>query len=299
MSQLSPGGGLEYDKLVAEAKQYLSVRDKTPGPELEAVNQHQQLREAFDNKDWKKTNVENCLFLVKFFVERNNFEQARKYIALSDAQVGKISKTDIEDYQKSFIFCKLQYYLGLLKSSSDKLQERKRVIIRQKKDENLDKFCFTTNCRNSIGQYANNYRTLPAKDWNAAKDIFSEAKKCVDVAMNLLSFDENKVQRVEVNQILSKMYKHLSMFQQEKIASNDALARVSKIQWRRIKCLEACLMYLKKEEDVVQIQEVTFELSDTYLQLLEFKQKKFERTAGNLDPTLLQKMVCKVSFQLI
>ena len=294
MSQLSPGGGLEFDKLVAEAKQYLCVRDKTPGQELEAVNKHQQLRDNFDNKVWNQTNVENCLFLVKFFVERNHFEQARKYIALSDAQFGKISKSEIEHHHKSFVFSKLQYYLGLLKTSSDKLQDRKRVMILQRKDENLDKFNFTTKCRNSIGQFANNYKTLPANDWNAAKDIFSDAKKCVDIAMNLLSFDKDKAQRVEVNQILSKMYKHLSMFQQEKIASNDALDRVSKIQWRRIKCLEECLMYLEKEVDVVQIQEVTFELSEIYLQLLELKQKKFERTAGNLDPQLLQKMVCKV-----
>ena len=40
-----------------------------------------------------------------------------------------------------------------------------------------------------------------------------------------------------------------------------------------------------------QVQELTFELADIYLELLELKQKKFERTAGNLDPKLLQKMV--------
>ena len=38
------------------------------------------------------------------------------------------------------------------------------------------------------------------------------------------------------------------------------------------------------------MQEVTFELADIYLELLEMKQKKFERTAGNLDPKL-KKMV--------
>ena len=42
-----------------------------------------------------------------------------------------------------------------------------------------------------------------------------------------------------------------------------------------------------------QVQELTFELADIYLELLELKQKKFERTAGNLDPKLLQKMVAK------
>ena len=43
-----------------------------------------------------------------------------------------------------------------------------------------------------------------------------------------------------------------------------------------------------------QVQELTFELADIYLELLELKQKKFERTAGNLDPKLLQKMVTNI-----
>ena len=297
VSQLSPGGKVEYASLVAEAKQYLSMRGKTPGSELEAVSKHEQLRENFDNRVLDDISCENSLFLVKFFVERKNFEHARKYLCLADALVRNMGQKEIE-YQKGFIFPKLEYFLGLLKSSSDKLQERKKVMILQRKDENLDKFSFTTNCRNSIAQFENCYRTLPAKDWHAVKEIFSDAKKYVDSAMKILSFEEDKLKRVEVHQILSKMYKHLSMFQQEKIASNDALDRVSKIHWRRIQCLEACLMYLEKE-DGVQIQEITFELADIYLQLLEMKQKKFERTAGNLDPKLLQKMVFNYTYNLI
>ena len=46
-------------------------------------------------------------------------------------------------------------------------------------------------------------------------------------------------------------------------------------------------------------QEITFELADIHLQLLEMKQKKFERTAGNLDPKLLQKMVFNYTYNLI
>ena len=49
--------------------------------------------------------------------------------------------------------------------------------------------------------------------------------------------------------------------------------------------------YTRRLADLIQVQEVTFELADIYLELLEMKQKKFERTAGNLDPTLLKKMV--------
>ena len=91
------------------------------------------------------------------------------------------------------------------------------------------------------------------------------------------------------------MYKNLAPFQKEKIASNDALARLSKIQWRRVKSLEPFLKVLNADQDSVKIQELTFELSEVYMELLELKQKKFERTAGNLDPKLLQKMVCTSS----
>ena len=39
------------------------------------------------------------------------------------------------------------------------------------------------------------------------------------------------------------------------------------------------------------MQDLCWELSSVYLDLLELKQRKFERTAGNLEPRLLQKMV--------
>ena len=91
--------------------------------------------------------------------------------------------------------------------------------------------------------------------------------------------------------MLSKMYKHLAAFKVEQVANNDNLDRVCKMLWRRIKCLEISLPFLDPEADIIQVQEVTFELADIYLDLLEMKQKKFERTAGNLDPTLLKKMV--------
>jgi len=89
--------------------------------------------------------------------------------------------------------------------------------------------------------------------------------------------------------MLSKMYKHLAAFQRDKIASNDALARVSKMHWRRARSLETCLPWVS-EGHIVQRQEITFELSEIYMELLEYKHKKFERTAGNLEPLLLQKM---------
>ena len=41
----------------------------------------------------------------------------------------------------------------------------------------------------------------------------------------------------------------------------------------------------------VKVQELTVRLGEVYMDLLELKQKKFERTAGNLNPRLLQKLV--------
>ena len=179
-----------------------------------------------------------------------------------------------------------------MKASADKLQERKRVMILEKKVENMEDFGFSRPQRNTILQFERNYITLPGKDWNEAKAVFNFGKRFVDLALQLFSSSESQSKAIETSQMLSKMYKYLATFQQEKIASNDALARLSKIHWRRVKCLEPFLKVLSVEEDAVKIQELTFELSEIYLDLLELKQKKFERTAGDLDPKLLQKMVC-------
>ena len=40
-----------------------------------------------------------------------------------------------------------------------------------------------------------------------------------------------------------------------------------------------------------QVQSLCWQLAGVYMELLELKQRKFERTAGNLEPRLLQKMV--------
>jgi hypothetical protein len=53
--------------------------------------------------------------------------------------------------------------------------------------------------------------------------------------------------------------------------------------------LEGCL--LQEPGDPEEAREVHWELTAVYMELLELKQRKFERTAGNLDPRLLQKMV--------
>ena len=189
----------------------------------------------------------------------------------------------------------------LTKASAEKIQERKRVMIMKKKEQNLDRFQFSTSCRNAIIQHEKHYTITPAKDWNEAKNVFNFGKKIVDFALQLFASIEDQTKSIEVSQILSKMYKHLAPFQKEKIASNDALARLCKIQWRRVQCLEPFLKVLTPEEDTVKVQELTFEFSEVYMELLELKQKKFERTAGNLEPKLLQKMVCtfKVYYTII
>ena len=134
-----------------------------------------------------------------------------------------------------------------MKASAEKIQERKRVMIMKKKEQNLDRFQFSTSCRNAIIQHEKHYTIIPAKDWNEAKHIFSQGTKYFNLGLQLFSFEEELVQRVRVNQLLSKLYKQLAAFKQEKIANNDALDRVSKIQWRRIKCLELSLGFCDPE----------------------------------------------------
>ena len=293
VQQIKPSGTEELRELQSEAEQFLDMRGGTRRLDYEANIHHKDFVKCLEKKLHTQKMADSTQFLVKFFAERKNFEHARKYLCLADSVIeAKDLTISKEEKQEMFISSKLQYSLCLMKASADKLQERKRVMIMEKKVENMEEFCFSQPQRNTILHFERNYITLPGKDWNEAKAVFNFGKKFVDFALQLFSSSDSQSKTIETSQILSKMYKHLASFQQEKIASNDALARVSKIHWRRVKCLEPFLKVLSVEEDTVKIQELTFELSEIYLDLLELKQKKFERTAGDLDPKLLQKMVC-------
>ena len=291
MDKLSPGGRREMESLVTEARQYLAMRGKMPGSETEMAARHEAFIGDFEKRMVTEEAGERCTELIKFFLETNNFQFARKYLCLSDVIMERNKEMNENEKQRLFIFCKLEYFLNLMKTSAEKIQERKRVTIGKKKEQNLEKFQLSTNCRNAILQFERHYLSIPAKDWKEAKAIFSQGTKHFNLALTIFSFEENLLDRVKANQMLSKMYKHLAAFKVEKVNNNDNLDRVCKMLWRRIKCLEICLPFLDPETHIIQVQEVTFELADIYLELLEMKQKKFEKTAGNLDPTLLKKMV--------
>ena len=294
MSEIKPSGTDQLKELQAEAEQFLAMRGGAQRLDYEANIHHKDFVKSWENKNINQKMAESSLVLVTFFAERKNFDQARKYLCLVDSVIeAKDSKISKEEKEEMFIASKVQYSLCLMKASADKLQERKRVMIMEKKVVNMEEFSFSRPQRNTIIQFERNYLTLPGRDWNEVKAVFNFGKKFVDFALKLFSSSEKQDKTIENSQILSKMYKHLGTFQQEKIASNDALARLSKIHWRRIKCLEPFLKVLTVEEDTVKIQELTFELSEIYMDSLELKQKKFERTAGDLDPKLLQKMVCR------
>ena len=293
VSHIRPSGDLQLKELQTEAEQFLEMRGGSSRLDYEANIHHKDFLKCLEKRQLNEKMAESCLFLVNFFAERKNFEHARKYLCLVDGVVqAKDENSSREEKQRRFIFSRLSYSLFLMKASADKLQERKRVMIMAKKVENMENFQFSQKQRNTMIQFERNYVTLPGRDWTEAKNVFNFGKKIVDFALQLFASIEDQTKSIEVSQILSKMYKHLAPFQKEKIASNDALARLCKIQWRRVQCLEPFLKVLTPEEDTVKVQELTFELSEVYMELLELKQKKFERTAGNLEPKLLQKMVC-------
>ena len=296
---MKPSGTDQLRELQTEAEQFLDMRGGSRRLDYEANIHHRDFMKLLENKNHSQKMADSTLFLVTFFAERKNFEHARKYLCLVDSVIeAKDRKISKEEKQEMFISSKLQYCLCLMKASADKLQERKRVMIMEKKVENMDEFSFSRAQRNTIIQLERNYIILPGRDWNEVKAVFNFAKKWVDFALQLFSSSEKQSKTIEASQTLSKMYKHPASFQQEKIASNDALARLSKIHWRRIKCLEPFLKVLTVVYDTVKIQELTFELSEVYMDSLELKQKKFERTAGDLDPKLLQKMVCRAFLKL-
>ena len=52
---------------------------------------------------------------------------------------------------------------------------------------------------------------------------------------------ESWADHVAAAEMLSGMYRQLGVFQYDKIVSGEAVARLGKMAWRRIKLLENCL----------------------------------------------------------
>jgi len=295
VSKMRPSGRQQFNHLHNEALHHLSLRGINPGPENFAREVHHQIQELLASEEPGrdiKALVTDIRSLVTFFSEKKIFEQARQYLSIADWIAGRNRNKEEElKIASLFSLAKIDYFLALMKASTEKLQERKRALILARKEETLsDQFNFDKNSRNIIVQYVNQYPTLPGRDWNETIIIFAAAKKEVDFALKYFTLETNKEEHVWIKQQLSKMYKYLTAFQYEKIASIEAVTKLSKLHRRRVKCLEGCLVEMKIPDNKLIIQELTFELADIYLDKLELKQKKFERTAGNLDPRLLQKM---------
>ena len=294
---MRPSGRQLFNNLHNEALHHLTFRGIHTGPENAARLLHRSLQEVVDRTVEERDLVEiapNIRSLVQYFVGKKNFEQARKYLSIADWIAERVkSKEQLKtDLRRRFAFSRLDYFAALLQASLDKLQERKRVLILSRNvAETDDHFSFNTNMRNMILEHENQYPVVPGRDWNETSILFIAAKKEVGLALKYFDITNTRTEHANIMQIQSKMYNSLAAFQYEKIASIEAVTKLSKIQRRRVKGLESCLMELKTPDDVVKIQEISFELTEIYLDMLELKQKKFERTAGNLDPRLLQKMV--------
>ena len=69
LPDISATGRPDYDSLVLEAKQFLSMRGKTSEADIEAVAKHADIIEYFNNKIIDDKCGLAALFLVKHFVE--------------------------------------------------------------------------------------------------------------------------------------------------------------------------------------------------------------------------------------
>ena len=84
---------------------------------------------------------------------------------------------------------------------------------------------------------------------------------------------------------VAKMWNCLAAFLASKVPRLEVMTRLVKIHTRRIRLLKNCLKAeQKKGGDSVR------DIVGVLMELLEVKQKKFERTAGALEPRLLQKL---------
>ena len=269
-----PSGGEQVEEILREAEQLLGARGLSPGEEREAVRLHRGLATALQGDQGANTLVS----LAKYFTARKEFSQARSYLALGDWLVEQGCEGSWLDRAR------LEYFLALMEASQEKLEERKRVMVGPRKEGGFgSRFNFPNHLLAKVDERKDRYPDTPGRSWEEAAVLL---RKGLAEAKTLL---EDNVWAVLA---VAKMWSCLAAFLAGKVPSLEILTRQAKIQRRRTLLLESCLKAEQKKvgDKFSAVRDLVWVLTEAYMELLEVKQKKFERTAGALEPRLLQKL---------
>ena len=271
VERVQPSGGKQVEEILREAEQLLVARGLSPGEEREAVLLHRGLATDLQGDQGAKTLVS----LARYFTARKEFSQARSYLALGDWLVERGCEGSALDRAR------LEYFLALMEASQEKLEERKRVMVAPRKEGGFgSRFNLPNHLLAKVDGRKDRYPDTPGKSWEEAAELL---RKGLAEAKNLF---EDQVWAVLAE---AKMWSCLAAFLAGKVPSLEVMTRQAKIQRRRILLLENCLKTEQKKGGG-SVRDVLWVLTEAYMELLEVKQKKFERTAGALEPRLLQKL---------
>ena len=266
-----PSGGEQLDEILREAEQLLVARGLSPGEEREAVRMHRGLATALQGEEGADTLVS----LARYFTARKEFSQARSYLALGDWLVEEGCEGSSLDRAR------LEYFRALMEASQEKLEERKRVMVAPRKEGGFgSRFRLPNHLLARVEERTAMYPDTPGKSWEEAAVLL---RKGLAEAKSLL---EDQVWAVLA---VTKMWSCLAAFLAGKVPSLEILTRQAKIQRRRILLLENCLK-VEQKKGGDKLRDIVWVLTEAYMEQLEVKQKKFERTAGALEPRLLQKL---------
>lgn len=126
--------------------------------------------------------------------------------------------------------------------SQEKADERRRAIILPRKDEDSDtEFYFSAENSKKMEKLEKDLPVFPAKDYTEAVPIFIKGRKMVEMVLKEISIEQDKEYYVNIVKDLSQMYKCLAVLKKEKVANVDTVAKMAKMQRRRILALEYCL----------------------------------------------------------
>ena len=263
-----PTGGEQLDEILREAEQLLVARGLSPGKEREVVVLHRGLATALQGDQGAETLV--CL--ARYFTGKKEFSQARCYLALGDWMVEK----GCEGF--SMDEARIEYFLALMEASQEKLEERKRVMVAPRKEGGFgSRFSLPNHLLVKVEEKKDRYPDTPGKSWEEAAVL---VRKGLAEANILLGDD------VSVVLAVTKMWSCLAAFLSGKVPSLEILTRQAKIQRRRILLLENFLKTEQRKDKCAE-RDIAWVLTEAYMELLEVKQKKFERTAGALEPRFI------------
>ncbi|OQR80371.1 KIF1-binding protein-like [Tropilaelaps mercedesae] len=219
----------------------------------------------FDPVDWGI----NAATLSQFFLYRGNFPLALHLLACADHMLAETRAKGVPEDEEKIAWrgadvarCWIKYAVVLLEASKDlkqNLEDGKPVEVIRAQPVSVKLID-----NDDIGTIEKEWRVEPTNSYDDARQVFLAAQKKANEATSYYSLKDRASDYVLVTQDVSKLYRDLA-------ALESVVDRKCKMHKRRIDLLDEMAKILNPKYYSAELQQIHFELAETYTEMMELK----------------------------